>query len=56
MRNALKQGQSLQDAVASSDLADFKDRPRHKLNPRPNAKFVYRQLEKAPLLMHPSGT
>jgi glyoxylase-like metal-dependent hydrolase (beta-lactamase superfamily II) len=45
MRNALKQGQSLQDAVGNSDLAEFRDWPLYELNHRINANFVYRQLE-----------
>ncbi|MGA7180115.1 MAG: MBL fold metallo-hydrolase [Thiobacillaceae bacterium] len=45
MRSAIEQGQSLQDAVASSDLPEFENWPLYELNHRINANYVYRLLE-----------
>jgi glyoxylase-like metal-dependent hydrolase (beta-lactamase superfamily II) len=45
MRDAIKQGESLQEAVAHSDLPEFRDWPLYDLNHRINANYVYRYLE-----------
>ncbi len=45
IRESLKRGESLQDAVAHSDLPEFKDWPLYDLNHRINANYVYRLLE-----------
>jgi glyoxylase-like metal-dependent hydrolase (beta-lactamase superfamily II) len=45
IRQSLKQGLSLQDAVAHADLSEFKDWPLYDLNHRINANYVYRLLE-----------
>ncbi len=42
---SLKQGESLQDAVAHSDLPEFANVPLYQLNHRNNANYVYRVLE-----------
>lgn len=45
MRDAIKQGESLQEAVAHSDLPEFESWPLYQLNHRINANYVYRRLE-----------
>ena len=45
IRASLKEGESMQDAVAHADLPEFKDWPLYQLNHRINANFVYRTLE-----------
>jgi glyoxylase-like metal-dependent hydrolase (beta-lactamase superfamily II) len=45
MRDAIKQGQSLQEAVAHSGLPEFENWPLYELNHRINANYVYRLLE-----------
>lgn len=45
MQGAIKQGESLQEAVAHSDLPEFREWPLYELNHRINASYVYRLLE-----------
>jgi glyoxylase-like metal-dependent hydrolase (beta-lactamase superfamily II) len=45
IRASLKQGESMQDAVAHADLPEFKDWPLYELNHRINANYIYRLLE-----------
>ncbi len=45
IRAAILQGQSLQDAVRTSGIAEFESWPLYELNHRINANFVYQSLE-----------
>jgi glyoxylase-like metal-dependent hydrolase (beta-lactamase superfamily II) len=45
MKDAIEHGESLQDAVAHSDLPEFENWPLYQLNHRINANYVYRKLE-----------